>query len=215
MQQLWCLHLPGLSEIHLPRSGAGEYEPDGSCIHALTPPSAEHLAVFWVTKKKNGVDLFVKSTVTFFFSRLTVDRLKSPEQMDGDLEPSRSTTQSSAPPKAIETKKQIEPPILFEGEIVYLSTAEEAERVAKELFVSLLPPAVPLPAEQKHEASSVEQKREVVAIGFDIEWRPSFQKGVPPHKAALLQLGTLDKTYLFHIWCTHSQQKDSFYVCHI
>lgn len=40
----------------------------------------------------------------------------------------------------------------------------------------------------------------VAVVGFDIEWRATFERGVAPHKAALLQLALPDKTYLFHIW---------------
>lgn len=36
-------------------------------------------------------------------------------------------------------------------------------------------------------------------IGFDLEWRPNFRKGMPENPVALVQLATADTVILLHI----------------
>ncbi|XP_021888961.1 Werner Syndrome-like exonuclease [Carica papaya] len=65
------------------------------------------------------------------------------------------------------------PPLRFVGRILYSRTALEAEKAAAKLLQIL---------------QAKKKQRGQVAIGFDIEWRPTFRKGASPHKAAVMQL---------------------------
>ncbi|KDP39330.1 hypothetical protein JCGZ_01087 [Jatropha curcas] len=77
------------------------------------------------------------------------------------------------------------PSMKFGGRILYSRTPMDVEEAANELLFSL-------------EAKRGETDQ--VAIGLDIEWRPTFRRGVLPGKAAVLQLcsGT-DDCYVMHI----------------
>ncbi|KAK6161694.1 hypothetical protein DH2020_005075 [Rehmannia glutinosa] len=63
--------------------------------------------------------------------------------------------------------------IKFGGRIIYSRTVEEVERAAKELldFVE---------AKKRKEGQCI--------LGLDIEWRPTFRRGVAPGKAAVMQI---------------------------
>ncbi|CAH9120881.1 unnamed protein product [Cuscuta epithymum] len=76
------------------------------------------------------------------------------------------------------------PELAFRGRVVYSRTSVEAEKSAAELL------------------SFIETKRKVgvVALGLDMEWKPSFKRGVAPGKAAVLQIcGEMSHCYVFHI----------------
>nr|XP_016438658.1 PREDICTED: Werner Syndrome-like exonuclease isoform X2 [Nicotiana tabacum] len=77
------------------------------------------------------------------------------------------------------------PEISFKGRIIYSRTTKEVEKSAVELL------------------NFVEEKKRKeghVALGFDIEWRPSFRKGVAPGKAAVMQIcGEMGSCYVLHI----------------
>ncbi|KAG8658400.1 Werner Syndrome-like exonuclease [Manihot esculenta] len=77
------------------------------------------------------------------------------------------------------------PALKFGGHIIYSRTPMEVEKAARELLQSL-------------EAKQGEMGQ--VIVGFDIEWRPSFRRGVLPGKAAVMQLccGT-DYCHVMHI----------------
>lgn len=73
----------------------------------------------------------------------------------------------------------------FGGRILYSRTFAEVEKAAAELlkFVET-------------------NKRETgqAILGLDIEWRPTFRKGVPPGKAAVMQIcGDPSHCYVMHI----------------
>ncbi|XP_012844548.1 PREDICTED: Werner Syndrome-like exonuclease [Erythranthe guttata] len=75
--------------------------------------------------------------------------------------------------------------INFGGRIIYSRTVEEVERAAKELldFVE---------AKKRNEEQCI--------LGLDIEWRPTFRRGVPPGKAAVLQIcGHNNCCHVMHI----------------
>ncbi|CAM9003359.1 unnamed protein product [Rhodiola kirilowii] len=78
------------------------------------------------------------------------------------------------------------PFLKFEGQIVYSRTAEEVDTAAMQLL------------------KFVERKsREVgqVILGFDIEWRPSFRRGISPGKVAVMQIcGDSHHCYVMHIF---------------
>ncbi|XP_071720597.1 3'-5' exonuclease [Rutidosis leptorrhynchoides] len=65
------------------------------------------------------------------------------------------------------------PAMTFKGQIVYSRTFSEVEKAAAELIKFL-------------ETKIKDDGRAV--IGFDIEWKPTFRKGVTPSKAAVLQI---------------------------
>ncbi|XP_009764477.1 3'-5' exonuclease isoform X1 [Nicotiana sylvestris] len=77
------------------------------------------------------------------------------------------------------------PEISFKGRVIYSRTTKEVENSAVELL------------------NFVEEKKRKeghVALGFDIEWRPSFRKGVAPGKAAVMQIcGDKSSCYVLHI----------------
>ncbi|KAF2299976.1 hypothetical protein GH714_006518 [Hevea brasiliensis] len=78
------------------------------------------------------------------------------------------------------------PTLKFGGHILYSRTPVEVEKAARELLQSL-------------EAKQGEMGQ--VIVGFDIEWRPSFRRGVLPGKVAVMQLccGT-DYCHVMHIF---------------
>ncbi|EYU31499.1 hypothetical protein MIMGU_mgv1a024384mg [Erythranthe guttata] len=79
----------------------------------------------------------------------------------------------------------VEQEINFGGRIIYSRTVEEVERAAKELldFVE---------AKKRNEEQCI--------LGLDIEWRPTFRRGVPPGKAAVLQIcGHNNCCHVMHI----------------
>ncbi|TMW85914.1 hypothetical protein EJD97_022276 [Solanum chilense] len=77
------------------------------------------------------------------------------------------------------------PEMSFKGRVIYSRTINEVEKSAAELF------------------NFVEEKKRKegnVALGFDIEWKPTFRRGVPPGKAAVMQIcGDKGNCYVLHI----------------
>lgn len=77
------------------------------------------------------------------------------------------------------------PEVNFQGNIVYSRTASEVDKASKELlrFVQA----------KKREAGHV-------VLGFDIEWKPTFKRGVLPGKAAVMQIcGDANHCHVMHI----------------
>ncbi|KAJ0034602.1 hypothetical protein Pint_25510 [Pistacia integerrima] len=73
----------------------------------------------------------------------------------------------------------------FGGQILYSRTSVEVEKAAVELLQVL---------------EAKKKETDQVAIGFDIEWRPSFRRGVLPGKAAVMQIcGDTGHCYVMHI----------------
>ncbi|CAN4090860.1 unnamed protein product [Withania somnifera] len=77
------------------------------------------------------------------------------------------------------------PEMTFKGRVIYSRTTKEVEKSAVELFNFV--------EERK-------RKEGHVALGFDIEWKPTFRRGVAPGKAAVMQI-CADKgiCYVLHI----------------
>ncbi|XP_059302869.1 3'-5' exonuclease isoform X2 [Lycium ferocissimum] len=77
------------------------------------------------------------------------------------------------------------PEITFKGRVIYSRTTGEVEKSAVELF------------------NFVEEKKRKeghVALGFDIEWKPTFRRGAPTGKAAVMQIcGDKVNCYVLHI----------------
>lgn len=65
------------------------------------------------------------------------------------------------------------PVIKFSGQIMYSRTFDDVEKSVTKFLKKL-----------------EEKKRKMlqIAIGFDIEWRPTFKRGVPPGKVAVMQI---------------------------
>ncbi|CAH9120883.1 unnamed protein product [Cuscuta epithymum] len=76
--------------------------------------------------------------------------------------------------------------LAYGGRVIYSRTACEVERSAEKILRLV---------EERR------SKEEAVALGFDMEWKPSFKKGVSPGKAAVMQIcGDMDNCYVFHIF---------------
>ncbi|XP_022947132.1 Werner Syndrome-like exonuclease [Cucurbita moschata] len=71
------------------------------------------------------------------------------------------------------TSKMRFPALKFGGRIVYSRTASEVDRASRELAKKI---------------NSMRKGMDQITIGFDIEWKPTFRRGVPPGKAAVMQL---------------------------
>lgn len=85
------------------------------------------------------------------------------------------------------------PKITFGGKIVYSRTVSEVEKASEELlkFVE---------AKKRGAGHTV--------LGFDIEWKPTFKRGVKPGKAAVMQIcGDKSHCHVMHIIHTGIPQK--------
>ncbi|XVE81253.1 hypothetical protein DITRI_Ditri15bG0048700 [Diplodiscus trichospermus] len=88
------------------------------------------------------------------------------------------------------------PPFRFGGQILYSRTDAEVEKAAMELLKIL-------------EIKKKEMGQ--VTIGFDIEWKPSFQRGILPGKAAVMQI-CCDSRYCYVMHIIHSGIPQSLQV---
>ncbi|GAB4844067.1 hypothetical protein Ancab_014031 [Ancistrocladus abbreviatus] len=82
------------------------------------------------------------------------------------------------------TVKMRYPSMTFGGEIVYSRSFDEVEDSASQIL------------------NLVESRKQdgQVVLGVDIEWRPTFNRGIPPGKAAVLQIcGNMTHCYVMHI----------------
>ncbi|XP_065862743.1 3'-5' exonuclease isoform X2 [Euphorbia lathyris] len=134
---------------------------------------------------------FLQSTSTS--SSGTMKRLPSPlndiplcktrRQLPSSVLGGLSTPFSLSPCQA--NIKMKYPAFKFGGRILYSRTPAEVENAARELL---------------HSFKSKRGETDPVIIGFDIEWRPTFKRGVLPGKAAVMQLcsGT-GYCYVMHI----------------
>ncbi|XP_018844066.1 Werner Syndrome-like exonuclease isoform X1 [Juglans regia] len=78
------------------------------------------------------------------------------------------------------------PVMKFGGRILYSQTSIEVEKAAKELLKNL--------ELEKRESGQV-------VLGLDIEWRPTFKKGVAARKAAVMQIcGDTSHCHVMHIF---------------
>lgn len=85
------------------------------------------------------------------------------------------------------------PEISFKGHIMYSRTAREAEKAAEELLTFV---------------QTTKQNDGQVALGFDIEWKPTFKRGVAPGKAAVMQIcGSNSRCNVIHIFHSGITQK--------
>ncbi|KAL8120929.1 3'-5' exonuclease-like [Apium graveolens] len=81
--------------------------------------------------------------------------------------------------------KLIYPEVSFQGKIVYSRTAFEVDRASKELLKVV--------QAKKKEGGHI-------VLGFDIEWKPTFRRGVLPGKAAVMQIcGDANHCHVMHI----------------
>ncbi|PRQ38410.1 putative DNA helicase [Rosa chinensis] len=77
------------------------------------------------------------------------------------------------------------PVLKFGGRVTYSRTAVEVEKAAMEILKTV-----------KAKTNEMGQN----AVGFDIEWKPTFQRGVPPGKVAVLQIcGDTSCCHVMHI----------------
>nr|XP_011462822.1 PREDICTED: Werner Syndrome-like exonuclease isoform X1 [Fragaria vesca subsp. vesca] len=77
------------------------------------------------------------------------------------------------------------PVLKFGGQITYSRTTVEVEKAAMDILKTV-----------KAKQNEMGQN----AVGFDIEWKPTFQRGVPPGKAAVLQIcGDTSCCHVMHI----------------
>ncbi|KAK6266079.1 hypothetical protein QUC31_016916 [Theobroma cacao] len=80
------------------------------------------------------------------------------------------------------------PALRFGGQILYSRTRSEVEKAAMELLKTL--------KIKKKETGQV-------TVGFDIEWKPSFQRGILPGRAAVMQI-CCDTSYCYVMHIIHS-----------
>ncbi|KAK8484146.1 hypothetical protein V6N13_100297 [Hibiscus sabdariffa] len=80
------------------------------------------------------------------------------------------------------------PPLRFGGQILYSRTKAEVENAAMELLETL---------------EFKKQEMGEVSLGLDIEWKPSFEKGILPGKAAVMQI-CCDRRYCYVMHIIHS-----------
>lgn len=74
----------------------------------------------------------------------------------------------------------------FGGRILYSKTAIDVEQAANHLL---------------HTIANSKSKKTQFVLGFDIEWRPSFTRGVSPGKAAVMQIcGDTSHCHVMHIF---------------
>ncbi|XP_030467446.2 3'-5' exonuclease-like isoform X1 [Syzygium oleosum] len=77
------------------------------------------------------------------------------------------------------------PVMTFGGRIMYSRSATGVERAAAELLKKI---------------DAMKSVMDQVIIGFDIEYRPTFQRGVPPRKTAVMQIcGDNDHCHVMHV----------------
>lgn len=77
------------------------------------------------------------------------------------------------------------PMMTFGGRIAYSRSATDVERAAAELLKKI---------------NAMKSVMDQVIIGFDIEYRPTFQKGVQPRKTAVMQIcGDNDHCHVMHV----------------
>ncbi|XAR62534.1 DNA helicase [Bertholletia excelsa] len=85
-------------------------------------------------------------------------------------------------PAKIETRY---PSMTFRGHVVYCRTVSEVEKAAKELLENV---------------EARKRRGDQIILGFDIEWKPTFKRGVPPGKAAVMQIcRDISHCYVMHI----------------
>eukprot|EP01026_Neomeris_dumetosa_P082188 TRINITY_DN935_c0_g1_i8.p1 TRINITY_DN935_c0_g1~~TRINITY_DN935_c0_g1_i8.p1 ORF type:complete len:519 (-),score=83.67 TRINITY_DN935_c0_g1_i8:152-1645(-) len=83
-----------------------------------------------------------------------------------------SPTPRIMPPSLISSKQKIPlNPLIYPGNILYLNNKKEVET----------------------QCCKLSEKEEILVVGFDMEWKPSFVKGVAQPKTALIQLCYLNK----------------------
>ncbi|XP_048139401.1 Werner Syndrome-like exonuclease isoform X2 [Rhodamnia argentea] len=77
------------------------------------------------------------------------------------------------------------PVMIFRGRITYNRSATGVERAAAQLLSKI---------------DAMKGVMDQVIIGFDIEYRPTFQRGVPPRKTAVMQIcGDNDHCHVMHV----------------
>ncbi|XP_044484213.1 Werner Syndrome-like exonuclease isoform X2 [Mangifera indica] len=111
-------------------------------------------------------------------------RLRTDRYLPSSLLASPSSSSFSLTPCQANLRMKYQP-LSFGGQILYSKTSTEVQKAAVELLQFL--------EVKKKETGQV-------AIGFDIEWRPSFKRGVLPGKAAVMQIcGDTSHCYVMHI----------------
>ncbi|CAM9003347.1 unnamed protein product [Rhodiola kirilowii] len=115
-----------------------------------------------------------------------IDEIVSSVTASAKLNKRLSTESDDENSRDSEEMKLRYPFLKFEGRIVYSRTAEEVDRAAMQLLKFV----------EKREEKSVQ-----VILGFDIEWRPSFRRGISPGKVAVMQIcGDSHHCYVMHIF---------------
>lgn len=94
------------------------------------------------------------------------------------------------------------PEVEYDGNINYLDNYHDIDDACSRLY----------------ERVSKAKRKGFVPVAFDIEWTPSFRRGVPPGRIALIQVCVdLDQCYLFHVSdfdCYHLPQTLGAFLNH-
>ncbi|PKI62777.1 hypothetical protein CRG98_016836 [Punica granatum] len=111
---------------------------------------------------------------------------RPPEAEDSRIEtPRRRLPRSSSLSPCQVNEVMRYPSMAFGGRILYSRTTVEVEKSAAELLKKI---------------NALKRLTDQVTIGFDIEWRPTFRRGAPLRKAAVMQICcNTDDCYVMHI----------------
>ncbi|GAB2237369.1 hypothetical protein Droror1_Dr00015271 [Drosera rotundifolia] len=84
-----------------------------------------------------------------------------------------------------DSSKMRYPVMSFGGEVIYSRTFDEVDESASQILKLL---------------ESRRNEMDELVLGLDIEWKPTFGRGIPPGKAAVLQIcGNMTHCYVMHI----------------
>ncbi|GAB2295678.1 hypothetical protein Dimus_029832 [Dionaea muscipula] len=84
-----------------------------------------------------------------------------------------------------DTVKMGYPVMNFGGQVIYSRTFDEVDESASQILKLV---------------ESQEKEMGELVLGVDIEWKPSFKRGLPPGKAAVMQIcGNMTHCYVMHI----------------
>ncbi|XP_027334434.1 Werner Syndrome-like exonuclease isoform X2 [Abrus precatorius] len=117
------------------------------------------------------------------FSHRSPRRRRLPLSLHALQHPNAAAAASFSPSRGYSSMRL--PVMKFSGEIMYSRTFDDVEKAATKLLKIL-----------------EDKKREMtrIAVGFDIEWRPTFRKGVPPGKVAVMQIcGDTSHCHVLHL----------------
>ncbi|GLT61001.1 hypothetical protein SLA2020_337370 [Shorea laevis] len=130
-----------------------------------------------VVQSLEAIEAALQSSTSTSSSSSLIKKRKSTTEEDSPAIRRQLPISILAPPRSLsrcrENSRMRYPVLRFGGRILYSRTTKDVEKAATELLQCL--------KAKKNEAAQV-------SVGFDIEWKPSFRRGIMPGKAAVMQL---------------------------